>query len=63
MNKLNMLLMGLIVVVLTGCYESSNLTVHKPGVYKGAKDPLLGANQEERAGSLSERFKLGQLDR
>ena len=41
-------------------YESSNLTVHKPGIYKGAKDPLLAANQEERASSLSERFKLGQ---
>lgn len=51
------------VIVLTGCYESSSVTVHKPGVYKGAKDPLLSANQEDRAAALNGRFKLGQLDR
>lgn len=63
MNKLCGVLAGLIIVVLTGCYESSNVTVHKPGVYKGASDPLLSGNAEERAGSLNQRFKLGQLDR
>jgi hypothetical protein len=63
MNKLYGLFLGSIIVVLTGCYESSNFTVHKPGVYKGASDPLLSANAEERAGSLNQRFKLGQLDR
>lgn len=63
MNKLNTLLISLMVIVLTGCYESSSVTVHKPGVYKGAKDPLLSANQEDRAAALNGRFKLGQLDR
>ena len=63
MSKLNVLLMGLVVVVLAGCNQSSSVTVHKPGVYKGANDPLLSANTEERATALSERFTMGQLDR
>lgn len=63
MNKLYGLFVGLVFVVLTGCYETSSVTVHKPGVYKGASDPLLTANTEERASALSERFTMGQLDR
>lgn len=63
MNKLYGVAIGLIFVVLTGCSESSSVTVHKPGVYKGAKDPLLSANVEERASELSARFNLGQIDR
>ena len=63
MSKLNLLLTGLVIVVLTGCNQSSSVTMHKPGVYKGASDPLLSANTEERATALSERFTMGQLDR
>ena len=63
MNKLYVVLIGLVFAVLTGCSEPSNVTVHEPGVYKGAEDPLLSANTEERAGQLSARFNLGQIDR
>jgi hypothetical protein len=46
---------------LAGCSsESRNVTMHKPGVYKGVKDPLLASkNQQE----LIDRFKLVQTDR
>ena len=63
MNKLNVFLVGLAFVALAGCNQSSSVTMHKPGVYKGASDPLLSANTEERATALSERFSMGQLDR
>ena len=63
MNKLNGVLLGLVFVVLTGCYESASVTVHKPGVYMGASDPLLSANTAQRADELNARFNMGQLDR
>lgn len=63
MNKLYGVVIGLVCVVSIGCSESSSVTVHEPGVYKGASDPLLSANSEERANELSARFNLGQIDR
>ena len=44
-----------------GCSsESRRVTMHKPGVYKGVKDPLLAKqNQQE----LIDRLKLVQTDR
>ena len=46
---------------LVGCSsESRSVTVHKPGVYKGGKDPVLALkNQQE----LIDRLKLVQSDR
>jgi hypothetical protein len=46
---------------LVGCSsEPRNVTMHKPGVYKGVKDPLLALkNQQE----LIDRLKLVQTDR
>ena len=45
---------------LAGCsYESREVTLHKPGVYKGDKDPLLARQQQD----LIDRFKLVQTDR
>ena len=46
---------------LMGCSsESRNVTMHKPGVYKGAKDPVLALkNQQE----LIDRLKVVQTDR
>ena len=35
--------------------------MHEPGVYKGAKDPLLAMQQQDRI--LIDRFKLVQTDR
>lgn len=63
MNKLYSLLLGLVFFVLTGCDQFSSVTMHEPGVYKGASDPLLSANTEERAASLNARFNMGQIDR
>jgi hypothetical protein len=46
---------------LVGCsYESRKTTVHEPGVYKGAKDAMLGQQKQQE---LIDRFKLVQTDR
>ncbi len=46
---------------LTGCSsEPRGVTMHKPGVYKGEKDPLLA---QQRQQELIDRFKLVQTDR
>jgi len=51
-------------VVLSGCYESVDVTLAEPGVYKGKKDPLLDAKRTaERAEVLQKRFQLVQIDR
>ena len=63
MNKLKVVFVGLVLVVLAGCNEATSVTVHQPGVYKGASDPLLSGNTENRANELSARFNMGQLDR
>ena len=52
-----------LVLGLSGCYESTQVTVHKPGDYKGAKDPLLSQQGSTRADALRKRFELVQLDR
>ncbi len=51
----------LIFAAVTGCStEPRSTTIHKPGVYKGEKDPLLTLkNQQE----LIDRFRLVQTDR
>lgn len=46
---------------LTGCYESADVTVYKPGVYKGHKDPLLQG--QDRTETLKKRFALVQVER
>jgi hypothetical protein len=49
--------------VMTGCYESADVTVHD-GQYKGKNDPLLDARSTaEREEVLQKRFKLVQVDR
>lgn len=40
--------------------EPRSVTMHKPGVYKGAKDPVLKLNKQQE---LIDRFKLVQTDR
>jgi hypothetical protein len=47
---------------LAGCSpEPRTVTMHEPGVYKGAKDPLLATQQQDQV--LVDRFKLVQTDR
>jgi hypothetical protein len=44
-----------------GCRpEPRSTTVHEPGVYKGAKDPLLGQQKQQE---LVDRLNLVQRDR
>ena len=58
----------LVLVVLAaaagGCYESPDVTVHEPGVYKGPHDPLRAklADPAFRA-RLDQRFDTVQRDR
>ena len=60
-HKLCVLTAFIVLVVLMGCsYESRQTTLREPGVYKGAKDPLLAEQQEQ---TLIDRFKLVQTDR
>jgi len=52
------------ILIVVACYESPKVVVHKPGVYKGARDPLLvkqrSAKQQE---VLRERVMLIQAER
>ena len=62
MKRILFMLIAFVVLAgLASCTtESRNVTMHKPGVYKGAKDPLLALkNQQE----LSDRLKVVQSDR
>jgi len=52
------------VFLLHACYQDVDITLHKPGVYKGAKDPLLAKlKTTDWKNKLDERFKLSQTDR
>ena len=51
----------LFLAALSACStEPRSITVHKPGEYKGAKDPLLKQQNQQ---DLIDRFKLVQTDR
>jgi hypothetical protein len=55
------LMVCVVLTGLAGCsYEPREVTLHKPGVYKGDKDPLLARQQQQE---LIDRFKLVQTDR
>ena len=55
---------ALATAALWGCYESTDVAFHEPGVYEGKQDPLLGKlRQPEMQQQLVERFKMVQTDR
>lgn len=58
------LVLTVVALALTGCYESAGVTRHEPGVYKGEQDPLVSklANDEGLREQLNQRFD-GQRDR
>lgn len=58
-------LLGLaMMAALGGCYESPDVTVYEPGVYKGKPDPLLDKlHAEKRQEQLIDRFQAVQTDR
>jgi major membrane immunogen (membrane-anchored lipoprotein) len=53
-----------LIALLGACGQSRSVTAYEPGVYKGAKDPLVDvqATPEHKA-LLKERFTKGQVDR
>lgn len=51
------------VLSMSGCYETADVTVHEPGKYKGADDPLLKQQAAAREEALRKRFDLVQADR
>ena len=58
------LALALLPMSLTACAERADVTLHEPGVYKGATDPLLAQQQSpEQAQALQDRFAKGQSDR
>lgn len=49
---------------LSGCGESTDVTLHKPGVYKGPKDPLVEKQRDAKHQELLlARFNQVQTDR
>ncbi len=61
---LTWLVLSGVFVALSGCYESPSVTVYKPGVYKGARDPLVEKQRSpEQQQRLRERFAQVQPDR
>jgi hypothetical protein len=63
MKRSGYILMALLILAgLAGCsMEPRSVTMHEPGVYKGAKDPLLALQQQDQV--LVDRFRLVQTDR
>ena len=58
---LTLLLSTTIIIGLSACSEERReLTIHEPGEYKGATDPLLAAGPHP---NLNPRFKKIQTDR
>lgn len=59
-----LLVLSGVFVALSGCYESPGVTVYEPGVYKGARDPLVAKlRSPELQQQLKERFAQVQPDR
>lgn len=49
---------------LAGCSDSGDVTLHKPGVYKGPVDPLVEKQRSpEQQEKLQARFNQIQTDR
>jgi hypothetical protein len=56
--------LALLAMMAAGCSRAVDVTVYEPGVYKGAKDPLVAkhATPEHKA-LLQERLTKSQVDR
>ncbi len=51
-------------ILLAGCSQSSDVTLHKPGVYKGPTDPLIELQKSpKQQEALLTRFNQVQTDR
>ncbi|WP_439504071.1 hypothetical protein [Methylophaga sp.] len=58
--RLLVLMLG--ALLLTACYEDTDVTMHQAGVYKGSEDNH-ALSAEERAEILKQRFNSVQTDR
>ncbi len=54
---------ALALLLLAGCYESTDVTMHDPGEFRGARDPLLDQPVAARSEQLQKRFQLVQVER
>lgn len=63
LSKVRTVMMIGTVVLTTGCWESTDVTLHEPGVYMGAADPLLSEDVAARSAAAKERFEMVQVDR
>jgi major membrane immunogen (membrane-anchored lipoprotein) len=64
MRKVTLTLLIVASMALGGCYESTDITLHDPGVYRGGSDPLLAKQASpEQKDRLGKRFQMGQTDR
>ncbi len=58
------LLLSALALGVGGCYQSPDVSLHEPGVYKGRKDPLLALEgSSEQQQRLLDRFNMVQTDR
>ena len=64
-GKFRVLIVAAVVLTaLAGCYQSPDVKIHEPGVYKGPTDPLLAKERDpQQQTALKERFDLVQRDR
>lgn len=60
MKKLGLLFS---LLLLAGCYESPDVTLHEPHAYKGAEDEHHYTNKNVHERDLRLRFKQVQTDR
>jgi hypothetical protein len=62
MKRSGYILIALLILAgLAGCsMEPRSVTMHEPGIYKGAKDPMLSLQNQQ---VLIDRFRLVQTDR
>ena len=64
MRRTVLLVAATVALGLAGCYESPDVTLYKPGVYKGKKDPLVDKQgTKEQQDALVSRFNAVQTDR
>ena len=56
--------LAMLAMLTAGCGQGRDVTVYEPGVYKGAKDPLVAAvASDELNAQLRARLTMGQTDR
>lgn len=58
------ILVLLLAILASGCYESTDVAYHEPGIYKGSVDPLLKRQSSlEYLVEIHKRFRNVQTDR